>query len=64
MHVFLVGILQDDSSIDYIRVFQNKTWAIKYGKNAGDAARYAETDIDFNQTAPTPKEDKHKKSTE
>ena len=56
MHLHLVGILQDNGSLDHVRVFSNETWAIKYGRDAGDAARYAELEVEFNQTPPAAKE--------
>ena len=46
MKMHVVGIAQDDGTIRYPKIFTNYTWAIKYAKQAGEAARYAEIDLD------------------
>ncbi len=57
MKMFLVGIIQDNGKLDHIRSFQSWTWAQKYGKSAGDAARYAVVDADFSTTPPKVEDD-------
>lgn len=51
--VHLVGVRQDDGTVKNVKAFQNVTWALKYGAAAGDAARYAEVEIEWNTVAPS-----------
>jgi hypothetical protein len=62
MKLILVGIEQDNGKLDHLRVYENPTWALKYAKDAGTAARFAEVDVVFNTTPPAPRVDKKAKS--
>lgn len=55
MKILLVGVKQDDGSVDHIRNFTNPTWALKYAKGHGELSVYAEVDVVFNNTPPAPK---------
>ncbi len=52
MKVYLVGILNDKGKVDHLRSFFSETWRDKYAKSAGDAARYAEVEVEFSVTPP------------
>lgn len=53
--VYLVGVMQDDKTVKHIKGYTNVTWAIKAGTQAGDAARFAEVEIEWSTVAPTPR---------
>jgi hypothetical protein len=52
MKLILVGIQSDDGTVRDMRVYESTTWALKYGKAAGDAARWATVDVEFTTDVP------------
>ncbi len=48
--LILVGVQQDDGTVAHVKGYINPTWALKYAATVGEAARFAELEVEFTNT--------------